>query len=74
MHVVSQLWVFFLEVPAIECALYKKVETGNMGQQLNLTEIQRQSGAFLWLLRETSTQTAESVCIQTAGNKKGKGQ
>lgn len=34
----------------------------------------KQSGAFHWLLRDKSTQTAQSECIQSAGNKSRKAQ
>lgn len=32
MHVVSQLYSLSLELPAIECAVYMKVEIGKVGQ------------------------------------------
>lgn len=54
--------------------LYSRLKGANSqsGPVAKQQETHSNQESFLWLLGETLTQTEESMCIQTAGNKKGK--
>lgn len=62
-----------MEVPAIECAVYKKVETGKVGHQLNCTKFKGNQDLFFGCWEKHPPKTAESVCIQTPETRREKG-